>query len=75
MKTNDLCAEGSEGIHDLCRLARELGYKDPLYQLQISHDACVGDLLEFLRDNPGAIEALYDWVHHNYPDEETCDET
>jgi hypothetical protein len=49
-------------VEGLCRLARKLGYKDPASQL-INHDgSVVGDLLYFFDDNPGACEAVIQWV-------------
>lgn len=56
---------GSKG---LCKMAPLLGYKDPLYQLQIDSTCSVGDLLHFLDDNPGAIEALVEWTRENFVD-------
>lgn len=70
-KNNGYSLEGSAGLKNLCRYVRTLGYKDDFNQLQLSSDACVGDLLLFLEDNPGAIEAMLDWVDDNadiYPD-------
>jgi hypothetical protein len=49
----------------LCKLARILGYKDPCSQLINSDGSVVGDLLYFLEDNPGACEAIVDWVLEN----------
>lgn len=47
---------------DLCLLARRLGYKDGPEQLLLTNGASVTNLIDFLEDNPGAIEALVDWV-------------
>lgn len=69
--------EGRTGVKNLCKFIRTLGYKDPNYSMQLSHDACVGDLLEFLQDNPGAIEAIIDFVDDNaevYPNEDGDDD-
>jgi hypothetical protein len=45
-------------LNGLCKLARELGYKDPCFQLQNSDGSVVGDFLYFLEDNPGVMEAI-----------------
>jgi len=65
-----------EDIKGLCKLARELGYKDPFAQLINSDGTCVGDLLCFLEDNPGACEALIAWAaeHHGEEEEEEEEE-
>ena len=68
MKVSDievLPIEGEAGIRGLCKLARELGYKDPNYQLQLSTGECIGDLLYMLRDNPCMIEAIHTCVIEN----------
>lgn len=59
----------------LCALARRLGYKDPFSQLIYPDGSVVGDLLEFFEDNPGACEAVVEWVLDEYgTDEEEDDE-
>jgi hypothetical protein len=54
--------EGMAGVKNLCRIVRALGYKDDMYRMQLDVGCALGDLLEFLQDNPGAIEALIDWI-------------
>lgn len=54
--------EGRQGVENLCTIARALGYKDPQYFGQLSAKACLGDLICFLEDNPGAIEAMLVWI-------------
>lgn len=49
-------------LKGLCGLARKLGYKDPYHQLHNDDGTVVGDLLEFFEDNPGACEAVIEWV-------------
>ncbi len=49
-------------ISGLCKLVRKLGYKDPHQQLYNRDGSCIGDLLLFLEDNPGAIDAMTDWI-------------
>ena len=55
------CMEGSRGIENLCKLVHALGYRDCMNRLQFQ-DGCVGDLLDFLEDNSGAIEAIITWI-------------
>lgn len=60
----------------LCNLARKLGYNDP-YRLLINNDgSCVGDLIKFFEDNPGAIETIIEWAaeHLGEEDSENLDE-
>lgn len=54
--------EGRRGLEDLCTIVAAIGYKDPQHLGAISRRAIAGDLLVFLEDNPGAIEALYEWI-------------
>jgi hypothetical protein len=55
------CMEGSRGVENLCKLVRALGYRDSMNRMQF-RDGCLGDLLEFLEDNSGAIEAIVTWI-------------
>ena len=64
-----LPSEGNRGFRALCGLAAALGPKDPCHQLMNNDGSCVGDLICFLEDNPGAIKAIYDWVEEEYEDE------
>lgn len=50
---------------DLCKMAEMLGYGDRFGQLQCNNGAYVSSLLNFFDDNPGAMEALQDWVLEN----------
>lgn len=54
--------EGSTGVSNLCKLVRALGYKDYFQNGHLSGGGVSGDLLEFLGDNPGAIEAITVWI-------------
>ena len=54
--------EGRKGVVNLCRLVNVLGYNDPLYFGQMAPDASIGDLICFLEDNPGAIEAIINFI-------------
>ena len=64
---------------DLCRLAEMLGYgRGPIKQLTCSNGAHVSSLLQFFDDNPGAMEAVHEFVLVNLDaydlDEEEEDE-
>ena len=67
---------------DLVKLAADLGYDTYPNQLQCNNGAHVSGLLNFFDDNPGAMEALRDWVLENSDldedeeeeDEEECEE-
>lgn len=54
--------EGRKGVENLCQLARAIGYKDPQHFGQLTRKATLGDLIDFLEDNSGAIEAIVEWV-------------
>jgi hypothetical protein len=56
--------EGRRGVENLCTLVHALGYKDPYYWGQMSSRACLGDLVLFLEDNPGCMEAIHDWIRN-----------
>jgi len=60
--------EGSRGFENLCKLTRAIGYRDPLNQMQF-RDGCVGDLMCFFEDNPGAMEAVINWIGEQDNDE------
>lgn len=53
--------EGRAGVENLCKIARVLGYKDTQYFGQFL-GGCIGDLIEFLEDNPGALQAIATWI-------------
>lgn len=57
--------EGRKGLEHLCHLVSALGYKDPNYQLQLSSKASVGDLINFLEDNPGLFEVILEFIKNN----------
>ena len=46
--------EGADGVHDFAGVVDALGYKMHNGRLNAIHD--------FLADNPGAIEALIQWI-------------
>jgi len=51
--------EGSRGFSCLCKLVAALGYRDRFYRGGPS------DLMVFFEDNPGAIQAVVDWIEDN----------
>lgn len=55
------CMEGSRGVGNLCNLVRAIGYRDAMNRMQYGN-GCIGDLIEFLEDNSGAIEAIVTWI-------------
>lgn len=92
LSANELYSlEGRRGLESLALLCGNLGYKDSLnnygqfHQKTPTgfHDGRLGDIFEFLEDNPGAIEAIVNWVDEQNipewnetvpPDEEEEDE-
>jgi hypothetical protein len=70
LKEYDLhSTEGARGLKNLAKLVRLLGHKDFQSYGMFENGAAAGDILTFLEENPGAIEALYNWVDENYSDE------
>jgi hypothetical protein len=61
-------SEGEEGIRNLARLAKGLGYEDPLNFGQFD-GACYGDLIALLEDNPGLVEVMMEWLEENFESE------
>ena len=60
---------------DLCKLAELIGYNQGrLSQLQCNNGAFVSSLLAFFDDNPGAIEAVQQFVVENIDSYELSDE-
>ncbi len=57
--------EGEKGVQNLAILCNRLGYKDTTYFGQFSHRGSYGDLIHFLEDNPGAVEAIVDFIREN----------
>lgn len=61
--------EGQRGVENLARLCRVLGYRDPTYFGQFDHDGSYGDLINFLEDNSGAVEAIKEFIQDHYGQE------
>ena len=81
MPTRKEVEETGHTVEDLALLARKLGYKSRFYQLDFGNGATASDLFDFFEDNPGAIEAVVEFVLENHPnvtddieDEEECDD-
>lgn len=75
MKKNIISNMRVRNLEDLALLVRDLGYKSELHQLQFRNGASASDLFDFFEDNPGALEAVVDWIHENYGDEEDEEDT
>ena len=58
-------ADGEEGIKNLARLAKGLGYEDPMNFGQFD-GACYGDLICLLEDNSGLVEVMLEWLEENF---------
>jgi hypothetical protein len=55
---------------DLCLLVEEIGYRQDPKQLQNNNGSFVSSLLHFFDDNPGALEAVTEWIADNYAEED-----
>lgn len=62
-------SEGEEGIKNLARLCSGLGYTDEMHFGLFEGGCCYGDLINFLENNPGAVEAMLEWIEENYESE------
>ena len=67
--------DGRSGLENLALLCKGLGYEDTLNQYgqfvkeRTGQYGQLGDIFEFLEDNPGAIQAIFDWVdEQNIPE-------
>jgi len=60
--------EGTRGVKNLCKLVHALGYVDKMYFGQFE-GASYGDLINFLEDNPGAIQSIVEWIRNSSVDE------
>jgi hypothetical protein len=62
-------SDGRRGLINLCKLVRVIGYKDRQYFGQLDSDCSIGDLINFLEDNSGCIEAIKEWIGNQDIDE------
>lgn len=63
--------EGTAGVKNLCKIVHALGTDDPQYFGQFEPNGSYGMLVNFLEDNPGAVEAILDWIKENGDDDPT----
>jgi hypothetical protein len=61
--------EGSRGVQNLCKLTGAIGYRDRMNRMGYYGDAPLGNLIDFLEDNPGAMEAIVNWIGEQNNDE------
>lgn len=54
--------EGSGGLRNLTKICQELGYKESGFKFG-------SPIEEFLSDNPGAIEAILEFIEENFEEE------
>jgi len=54
--------EGVNGLKNLCRLVKVLGYKDSQHFGQFEAGCSYGILLNFLEDNSGACDAIVEFI-------------
>jgi len=54
--------DGSRGVQNLCRITHAIGYVDKQYFGQFHPQGSYGDLINFLEDNPGAVQAIRQWI-------------
>lgn len=53
--------EGRRGVENLCRIVHAMGYSDNRMG-QFHQAGALGDLISFLEDNPGCVEAIKEWI-------------
>lgn len=63
-------SDGESGVRNLAKLCRVIGYKDSMHFGQFDSDGSYGDLINFLEDNPGAVEAVKDFITEHFEDED-----
>ena len=70
----DLHTEGSRAVEDLALLSSRMGYRPFCEQLTLNNGKSVSHILEMLEDNPGMVEAMYNWVLDKYDFQEEDEE-
>ena len=70
MASKKMVENAKQDIKGLARVARALGYRDPHYRMQLDRDCCVGDIIDFFEDNPGALGAVFEWILEQNTDRE-----
>lgn len=61
--------ESERGVKNLCKIAEDIGYRDPFRQLIYDNGACAGSLLYMLSDNPGLQQVMVEWIEDNMNDD------
>jgi hypothetical protein len=74
-----LSTEGTRAVEDLAKMANALGYRSRFSHLQLNNGCFVSDILNMLEDNPGMVEAMYQFIldhadSYNIEDNETEDD-
>ncbi len=60
---------------DLCALVEKVGYNDHNFRQLINNNgSAVSSLTDFFDDNPGAMEAVQEWILENVDLEEDSEE-
>lgn len=65
---SSLPTEGSRAIASFAALCERIGYKGN--QLTLNNGSHVTSITDFLEDNPGCVEVIFDWITDNYTDED-----
>ena len=65
--------EGRRGVENFAKVCRALGYRDFSSYGQLQGGACIGDIFEFLGDNPGCLEVMIEWISSRRPNPEWLD--
>ena len=74
MNRKDIESFRLRGSEDLCVLVEKLDYRQDPKQLQNNNGSFVSSLLHFFDDNPGALEALQEWIADNCAQDEGDEE-
>jgi hypothetical protein len=59
LQDKNIRTEGQESVRGLNTIAKEIGYKDSGFMFGSAFE-------EFLSDNPGAVQALHEWIEKYY---------
>jgi len=60
--------DGHTGVKNLCHLVHAIGYRDDQFG-QFDQNGSYGNLINFLEDNPGAVETLINWLSQQQNDD------
>jgi len=67
-----LWTEGARAVEDMAELAERLDYRGK--QLMLPNRAHLTSITTMMEDNPGLVEAMYDWIADNLADEDRDEE-